>query len=61
VVNAKGELVGLNFDSNIEAQVGRYFYDGRTKRSIAVDARAILESLDKVYGAGHLATELRGK
>ncbi len=61
VVNTKGELVGLNFDSNIEAQVGRYFYDGRTKRSIAVDARAILEALDKVYGAGHLASELKGR
>jgi len=61
VVNAKGELVGLNFDSNIEAQVGRYFYDGRTKRSIAVDARAILESLEKIYGAAQLATEMRGK
>ncbi|MBK8726135.1 MAG: S46 family peptidase [Holophagaceae bacterium] len=61
LVNTKGELVGLNFDSNIEAQVGRYFYDGRTKRSIAVDARAILEALDKVYGAGHLAAELRMK
>jgi hypothetical protein len=61
VVNTDGELVGLNFDSNIEAQVGRYFYDGRTKRSIAVDARAILEALEKVYGAGELANELRGR
>ncbi len=61
LVDTKGELVGLNFDSNIEAQVGRYFYDGRTKRSIAVDARAILEALEKVYGAAHLAAELRGK
>jgi hypothetical protein len=61
VVNTDGELVGLNFDSNIEAQVGRYFYDGRTKRSIAVDARAIVEALEKVYGAADLAGELRGK
>ncbi|MFN8010440.1 MAG: S46 family peptidase [Holophagaceae bacterium] len=61
VVNIDGELVGLNFDSNIEAQVGRYFYDGRTKRSIAVDARAIVEALERVYGAGELAAELRGR
>lgn len=61
VVNTEGELVGLNFDSNIEAQVGRYFYDGRTKRSIAVDARAIAEALEKVYGAGELVQEMRGR
>ncbi len=61
VVNRDGELVGLNFDSNIEAKVGRYFYDGRTKRSIAVDARAVVEALEKVYGAGELAAELRGR
>ncbi|MCL1892609.1 MAG: S46 family peptidase [Holophagaceae bacterium] len=58
VLNAKGEVVGLNFDSNIEGQAGYYVYDGRTKRSIAVDARAITESLNKVMGGAWIAKEL---
>jgi Peptidase S46 len=61
VVNAQGELVGLNFDGNIEGLVGRYYYDGNVKRSVGVDARAITEALEKVYEAPHLVKELRGK
>ena len=58
VLNTRGEVVGLNFDSNIEGQAGYYVYDGSTKRSIAVDARAITESLAKVMGGGWIAKEL---
>ncbi len=61
VVNAKGELVGLNFDSNIEAQAGYYIYDGTTKRSIAVDVRAIREALVKIMDAAWVAAELDGR
>jgi len=60
VLNTKGELVGLNFDSNIEGQAGYYVYDGSTKRSIAVDARAITESLVKVMDGKWIADELMG-
>ena len=61
VVDKKGELVGLIFDGNIESLPGRYFYDEKVNRAVSVDARAILESLKKVYGAGALADELTGK
>jgi hypothetical protein len=61
VVNAKGELVGLNFDSNMEGQAGYYVYDGATKRSIAVDARAIREALEKIMDAGWVARELTAR
>ncbi|MDR2560260.1 MAG: S46 family peptidase [Holophagales bacterium] len=61
VLNTKGELVGLNFDSNIEGQAGYYVYDGSTKRSIAVDARAITESLVKVMDGKWIADELVGR
>ena len=61
VVNTKGEVVGLNFDGNIEGLVGRYYYDARVKRSVAVDSRAILEALNRVYDAGHLSAELQGR
>jgi hypothetical protein len=61
VLNTKGEVVGLNFDSNIEGQAGYYVYDGNTKRSIAVDARAITESLGKIMGGKWIADELMGR
>lgn len=61
VVNAQGEFVGINFDSVYEGQGGYYIYDPATKRAVATDARAILEALRKVMGAGHLADEVLGK
>ncbi|MBI3131355.1 MAG: S46 family peptidase [Acidobacteria bacterium] len=59
VVNAKGEVVGLNFDGNQEKLGNRYVYDVRTMRAVAVDTRAILEALTKVFEAPHLAQELK--
>ena len=61
VVNVKGEFVGINFDSVFEGQGGYYVYDPDTKRAVATDARAILEALRKVMGAGYLADEALGK
>ena len=61
VVNAKGEFVGINFDSVFEGQGGYYVYDADTKRAVATDARAILEALRKIMDAKHLVAELTGK
>jgi Peptidase S46 len=61
VVNRNGELVGLIFDSNLEALGGNFAYTDNKARAIAVDGRAIVEALNKVYGAGALATELTGR
>jgi hypothetical protein len=61
VVNAKGEFIGINFDSVFEGQGGYYVYDADTKRAVAVDARAILESLRKIMDGQHLLKELGGK
>ena len=61
VIDKKGELVGLIFDGNIESLPGNYFYDEKVNRGVAVDARAILHALDKVYGATGLVAELTGK
>jgi len=60
LVDRKGELVGLAFDGNLESLGGRYYYDGRTNRTVCVDARAIREVLAKIYDAGHLVQELGG-
>jgi hypothetical protein len=61
VVNVKGEFVGINFDSVYEGQGGYYVYDADTKRAVATDARAILETLRKIMDADHLVAELTGK
>jgi hypothetical protein len=60
VIDRKGELIGLIFDGNIESLPGHFFYDGKVNRGIAVDARAILEALDKVYDDQPIVKEIRG-
>jgi hypothetical protein len=61
VINRSGELVGLIFDGNLQGLGSSYAYDERQGRAIAVDARAIVEALRKVYDAGTLADELTGR
>jgi hypothetical protein len=61
VVNLQGEFVGINFDSVYEGQGGYYVYDADTKRAVATDARAILETLRKIMDAEQLVAELTGK
>ena len=51
VINAKGELVGLIFDGNIQSLPGYFVYDGAVNRAVSVDARGMLEALKKVYKA----------
>ena len=58
VINARGELVGLIFDGNIQSLPGYFVYDGSVNRAIAVDVRGMIEALRKVYGAERLANEL---
>jgi len=61
VVNAKGEVVGLVFDGNIQSLVWNTAYTDRVARTVAVDTRAIIESLRKIYDAGKLADEIQGR
>ncbi|WP_369915059.1 S46 family peptidase [Xanthomonas sp. NCPPB 3005] len=59
VLNARGELIGLNFDSNWEAVSASWWYDPRYKRAIHVDMRYLRWLLAKVYPAPQLLQELR--
>ena len=61
VVDRNGELVGVIFDGNLEGLGGRYIYTDQKARAIAVDARAIVESLTKIYEADALVTELTAR
>ncbi|MDR6644757.1 hypothetical protein J2X57_004000 [Luteibacter sp. 1214] len=58
VLNARGELVGLNFDSNWEAVSASWMYDPRYKRAIHVDMRYMRWLMDKVYPSHALLREL---
>jgi hypothetical protein len=60
LVNARGELVGLIFDGNIESLAGRYVYRGAQDRAVSVDAHAVVRALETIYDAKGLAAELKG-
>ena len=61
VINRNREVVGLAFDTNIHALGGAFGYDETLNRCVAVHSAAMLESLEKVYGAGTLAREMTAK
>ncbi|HUG39945.1 MAG TPA: S46 family peptidase [Longimicrobiales bacterium] len=52
------EMVGLNFDRNIEGLSRDFIYLPERGRNIMVDVRAITEALDDVYDADRLVEEL---
>lgn len=60
MVNQKGEVVGLVFDGNVHSLGGEFGFDTRLNRTVAVHSQALLEALDKIYPAGHIAAEIRG-
>lgn len=55
------ELVGLNFDRNIEGLVRDWIYLPEPGRNVMVDVRAIRAALEHVYDMGHLVDELDGR
>ncbi len=57
-LNDKGELVGLVFDGTIEGVASDVFFNGATNRSIHVDARYMLWTMDLLDGADHLIKEM---
>jgi hypothetical protein len=61
VVNRAGEVVGLVFDGNIQSLGGEYGFDAAVNRTVAVHSAALIEALDKVYGAQRLVQELTGR
>jgi hypothetical protein len=57
-VNAKGEIVGANFDSTVLTQRNAYGYDPELNRSVLVTTAAVTAALRHAYGQEHLLREL---
>jgi hypothetical protein len=58
VMNNKGELVGLLFDGTKESVSADVVFDTTNNRSIQLDIRYMLWTMDAVDGADHLLTEM---
>ena len=58
VLNAYGELIGLNFDRCWEGTMSDIQYDPQVCRNITLDIRYCLFIIDKFAGAGHLIEEM---
>jgi hypothetical protein len=57
-VNAKGEIIGANFDSTVLTQRNAYGYDPELNRSVLVTTSAVTAALRHAYGQEHLLREL---
>jgi len=59
VLNASGELIGLNFDRNWEGTLSDLQYDPEQCRNIALDIRYCLFVIDRVAGCSRLVSEMK--
>ncbi|TXK74006.1 S46 family peptidase [Mesonia sp. HuA40] len=59
VIDAYGNLIGLNFDRVWEGTMSDIYYDPAISRNIMVDARYILFIIDKYANAKHLIDEMQ--
>jgi hypothetical protein len=58
VLNARGEFVGLAFDGTLDGVIADWFYDASINRTIQVDSRFMLWTMDRVDGAARLLSEM---
>lgn len=59
VFNAKGQLIGTNFDRNWEGTMSDIMYNPNQCRNIVLDVRYTLFVIDKFAGAGYLLNEMK--
>ena len=58
VINADGDLIGLNFDRVWEGTMSDIVFDPSICRNISLDVRYVLFIIDKVADADHLLEEM---
>lgn len=61
IINVKRECVGLVFDGNIESLPGKFIFDEKDNRTVAVHAGGIVAALRYIYKADRLVAELSGQ
>jgi len=59
VLNAKGELIGINFDRVWEGTMSDLMFDPGKCRNVSLDIRYCLWVIDKYAGAGYLIEEMK--
>lgn len=59
VINADGQLIGINFDRNWEGTMSDIMYDPDLCRNISLDIRYALFIIDKFAGATYLINEMQ--
>ena len=59
VLNGNAELLGLAFDGNWEALSGDIVFEPKMQRTISVDIRYALYTIDKIMNAPHIIEELQ--
>ena len=59
VLNARGELIGTNFDRIWEGTMSDLYFDPRLSRNISLDIRYTLFVVEKFGGAGWLLKEMK--
>ena len=58
VLNARGEIIGVAFDGNIESLSSDFKYDPQMQRCINADIRYVLWTLDTFGGSSYILPEL---
>lgn len=58
VIDANGNLIGLNFDRTWESTMSDIMFNPQICRNITVDIRYVLFIMDKFAGASHLVNEM---
>lgn len=58
LLNEDLEIVGVVFDSNMEALPNQYLYRSHSARAVSVDVRGIVEALRDLYEADRLVDEI---
>jgi len=58
VIDAEGNLMGINFDRSWESTMSDFMFDESRCRNIIVDIRYVLWVIDKYGDAGHLIDEM---
>ena len=58
VIDAEGNLMGINFDRSWESTMSDFMFDASRCRNIAVDIRYVMWVIDIYGGAGYLVDEM---